>query len=623
MVDLTVYLYKNLNLDLPLPRMTDMNQKEFYKDLLTQKKEFLQSLQSRKSLLGWIRFGTIIFLVIVIYLLAQLSWIYIASAIVVILAVFVRIVFVDLRNRDKINHTKLYILAIEEELLAINENYNSFYNGEAYSPAIHDYAGDMDVLGKASLYQFCNRTETEPGQRLLADWLLAPAHEEEISQRKEAVNKLSEDIPSIIEFRALSKAAKLKEETIDSVEEWLSSPDIFSGFKAWKWLRYLLPAIILTITVLTIFSVLTLGNFYVALFLFAALTHQLDKKIKDIHNKLSLIVEEMEVMQSQLKHLEALQVGGEKLTTLKSSLLSHNTTASAALEKIKKLLERLDIRYNLVLAIPFNILLLWNLQQVLDLEKWKKEEGGNFTNWVKCIAEIECINSFALLRFNYPDWVWTQIKKEHFYIKATALGHPLIPIKKRITNPIEINSEGKVQIITGSNMAGKSTYLRSIGVNVILAMAGAPVCATHFALSPVKLLSSMRVADNLEESTSTFYAELKKLKSIIEKTNSGEKVFVLLDEILRGTNSFDRHKGSVALVKQFLKKDAVAILATHDVELAAVKEEFPNRIDNYHFDVDIEGEELFFDYKLKPGICKSLNASLLMKKIGINLEENF
>ena len=174
-------------------------------------------------------------------------------------------------------------------------------------------------------------------------------------------------------------------------------------------------------------------------------------------------------------------------------------------------------------------------------------------------------------------------------------------------------------LVTGSNMAGKSTYLRSIGVNTVLAMAGGPVCAVTFTISPVQLLSSMRISDNLEESTSTFYAELKKLKAIIDKVNAGEKVFILLDEILRGTNSLDRHTGSAALIKQLIQHKATAVIATHDLGLADIINTFPENILNFHFDVQVNNEELYFDYKLKTGVCTSLNASILMKKIGIEL----
>jgi DNA mismatch repair ATPase MutS len=304
---------------------------------------------------------------------------------------------------------------------------------------------------------------------------------------------------------------------------------------------------------------------------------------------------------------------------LQQDLFANNEAASLKIRKLKKILDRLDIRYNIVLSAPLNLLLLWNLQQALDLEKWKRQYAADVENWFKVLGVFEALNSFAAIHFNNPGWVFPILHDKHFFLEATKLGHPLINKDKRVNNFIQMEDKGELMLVTGSNMAGKSTYLRSVGINVVLAMAGAPVCAASFRLSPVQLISSMRIADNLEESTSTFYAELKKLKTVIDKVNNGEKVFILLDEILRGTNSLDRHTGSEALIKQLIKKKAAGIIATHDLALAAIKTEYPSNILNYHFDVQVNNEELYFDYKLKPGVCTSLNASILMKKIGIEL----
>ncbi|MBA3674387.1 MAG: hypothetical protein H0W75_05425 [Chitinophagaceae bacterium] len=256
---------------------------------------------------------------------------------------------------------------------------------------------------------------------------------------------------------------------------------------------------------------------------------------------------------------------------------------------------------------------------MLDLEKWKLDQQKNINIWFETLGHIEALNSFAILHFNEPAWVFPDLISGNFFIEAKEIGHPLISKNTRVNNSVKINDNEEIMLVTGSNMAGKSTYLRSIGVNVVLAMAGAPVCAKDFKVSHVQLISSMRITDNLAESTSTFYAELKKLKIIIEKVNKGEKVFILLDEILRGTNSLDRHTGSVALIKQLIKHKAAAIIATHDLELAKLKDDYPENIINYHFDVQVSNDELFFDYLLKPGVCTSLNASILMKKIGIEL----
>ena len=263
--------------------------------------------------------------------------------------------------------------------------------------------------------------------------------------------------------------------------------------------------------------------------------------------------------------------------------------------------------------------MLWNLQQALDLEQWKKQYATDVESWFNTLGSFEALNSFATLHFNDPGSCFAVLHAQHFFIAAKELGHPLINKNKRVNNFIDIENRGELMLVTGSNMAGKSTYLRSVGINTVLAMAGAPVCANSFIISPVQLISSMRIADNLEESTSTFYAELKKLKTVIDKVNAGEKVFILLDEILRGTNSLDRHTGSEALIKQLIREKAAAIIATHDLGLAEIQKTYPANILNYHFDVQVNNEELYFDYKLKPGVCTSLNASILMKKIGIEL----
>jgi len=212
-----------------------------------------------------------------------------------------------------------------------------------------------------------------------------------------------------------------------------------------------------------------------------------------------------------------------------------------------------------------------------------------------------------------------KVTEEFFILNAEKMGHPLIPSDRRISNDFETSGGGRTILVTGSNMSGKSTFLRTFGINTVLALAGAPVCASSFTVSNVKIHSSMRISDSLEENISSFYAELRRLNSIIKEAETNPKVFLLLDEILRGTNSNDRFTGSVALIKQLTGYGTVAMVATHDLKLAELSEEMPGKIDNYHFDVKISGEELFFDYKLTPGICTSMNASILMKKMGIKV----
>ena len=351
----------------------------------------------------------------------------------------------------------------------------------------------------------------------------------------------------------------------------------------------------------------------------ALLAFYISKKVTPLHNQVSKMTDELEVLSDSIQLIEQSGFTSTLLQDLQKQFKQQHEKASSQLIQLKKILERLDLRFNFVVFIPLNILLQWDLQQALALEKWKQRNQIHVLTWFTALGEFEALNSLSTLSFNHPTWCFPLLKEEHFFIEGKDIGHPLIPADKCVNNPLLIDKSGELMLVTGSNMAGKSTYLRSIGINTVLAMAGASVCAKYFCLSPVQIISSMRIADNLEESTSTFYAELKKLKTIIDKVNNNEKVFILLDEILRGTNSVDRHTGSAALIKQMIKHKAACIIATHDLDLAKMKEEYPGNILNYHFDVQVSNDELYFDYRLKEGICTSLNASILMKKIGIEL----
>jgi DNA mismatch repair ATPase MutS len=286
---------------------------------------------------------------------------------------------------------------------------------------------------------------------------------------------------------------------------------------------------------------------------------------------------------------------------------------------LDRLLNRFDFRLNVFIFIPLNAFLLWDLWQMHGLNQWRERNRKGVTQWMDALGTMEALGSLALLHFNRPDWCFPEIGEGSFEYAAKGLGHPLIPEGKRVANDFEARGQGQLELVTGSNMAGKSTFLRTAGVNMVLAMAGAPVCASSCRVSKASVVSSMRIADNLEDSTSTFYAELKKLRSIIDKVKRHEPVFILLDEILRGTNSRDRLTGSRALVRQLVREGAVGIIATHDLELANMAEELPGHVHNYYFDVQFHGNELDFDYTLRKGICTTKNAEVLMRQIGIEL----
>ncbi len=596
-----------------------MEPTEFYNKRIFDLEVDLKKLKQRKSSLGWLRFGSIAAIAVAFYVLWSLGFLYVLITSILLLIVFIRLLFADLANKDAIDHVNHLININKDELKFIKGDFYDFPGGNQYAPGDHFYSNDLDIFGRASLFQYINRAASEMGSACLADYLQHPASRDLIYKRQLAIKELSDKTQWRQDLQALGREKQILFSTKHRLENWVVEAPIFSQFKPWAWLRYFLPAVILSVLVLYIFDFIPSGIFYFFLLLFAVIAYQINKIIAPIHEKLSKIADELDVLSVSIGHIEAAKFENELFRELQKNFIQQNKQASGEIKIIKKILDKLDLRYNLVISAPLNILLLWNLQQVLDLEKWKSGNQNNIHTWFETLGHIEALNSFSTLYFNEPGWVFPSVVPEYFFIEGKEIGHPLLLKDKRVNNQIEIKHDGEIMLVTGSNMAGKSTYLRSIGVNVVLAMAGAPVCASAFKVSHVQVISSMRITDNLEESTSTFYAELKKLKTIIEKVNNGEKVFILLDEILRGTNSLDRHTGSVALMKQLIKHHAAAIIATHDLELAKLKNDFPENIINYHFDVQVSNDELYFDYRLKPGVCNSLNASILMKKIGIEL----
>ena len=592
---------------------------EFYNQRIHKLGAELGKLKKRKSSFAWLRLGSIAAIIFAFYILWSFGFIYVFIAAILLVIIFIRLIYADLDNQEKIDHTKRLLQINQDEIRNLHGDYFEFPDGAKHIKRDHPYSNDLDIFGRASLFQYINRTTSEQGSDGLAEFLNRPALIDEIIPRQEAVKELSQKVLWVQDLQSFGKKEPITLSSQRRLEHWIKEPAIFSKFKPWKWLRYLLPAIILTVVGLYIFDYVGDTIFYLTLLIFAVIAYQINKVVAPIHETLTRIAAELNTLSISIDHIEKETFKSPLLQELQKNFLAENQKASKSIIGLKKILDRLDLRYNWPVSIPLNWLLLWNLQQMLDLEKWKENQNEKINNWYDVLAGFESLLSFSTLYFNHPEWTFPKVHAEYFSIKGKEIGHPLIPENKRVDNFIDIPDRDKLMLVTGSNMAGKSTYLRSIGINVVLAMCGSPVCGKEFSVSHVDVISSMRITDNLEESTSTFYAELKKLKTIIDKVNAGEKVFILLDEILRGTNSLDRHTGSKALIKQLIRKKAAAIIATHDLELAHLKEEFSTNILNYHFDVQVNNEELFFDYELKPGICTSLNASILMKKIGIEL----
>ena len=599
--------------------MTYTIPEEYYSNRIIEL-ETKKATQSRlKSRLAWFRFISIITAFIAAWLIWSTSEAVAIMTFFILSGLFIYFLKQDINNNAAIENTNQLIVLNKSELQILQFQFFDLPDGNKYQSAGHSYTNDLDIFGRASLYQYINRTTSQQGNDTLAKWLVSPDKESKIHQKQDAVRELTEKTHWRHQLQAFGVTDGITAATEEKINEWLLGKNKFIHQPFWKVLRVVLPVISLTVLALYIAGLIGSNKFFPSTLLLMILAFSISKKVIPAHLKLSKISPQLETLSNSIAWIENNTFTSLYLQQITNIFAHSPDKASHKIKGLTRILERLDLRLNFVVFIPLNTFLFWDLQQVFALEKWKENNKQDIKDWFNGLADMEAISSIATLRFNHPSWVFPDISNEDAVFESENLGHPLIPANKRVNNNFSTKGVNQLNLITGSNMAGKSTFLRSIGINMVLAMMGAPVCAAKLTLSPMKVMSSMRISDNLEESTSTFYAELKKLKEIIEAVNRNEKVFLLLDEILRGTNSVDRHRGSGALIKQLIHRKAAGVLATHDLDLAKLSDEYPGNIENYHFDVQVANDELYFDYKLKRGICQSMNASILMKKIGIEL----
>ena len=602
------------------------NPLEIYQQQIAKHEAELKKLERRSTLFGWLRLLSMCSFFAGIGLVWFNGLLLFIPLAVLFITLFFIILARHLTIYDAIENLKRLIDISETEIEVLDHHFTDLPDGSGFSegvhrdkPENHDYANDLDIFGRASVFQYINRCTSEQGKKLFADWLSDPASSEIILLRQEAIKELSQKLEWRQQLQSYGIAHSINIVTENKIETWLEEPFEFLNKTHWKLLRFFLPAISFALLILYLTAIITPGIFYPSILLMLAISFGVSKLIMPSFTKLNKVAPQLETLSESVAWIEKGDFKSKLLVELRSKYIDGSVLSSQSIQKLKKILDRTDIRLNPLVFIPLNTFFFWDLQQVLILETWKKENKEHIGDWFHSLAEIESLSSLANLSFNHPGWTFPAIADQHGMVIADSLGHPSILKEKLVTNSFSTEESGGLNLVTGSNMAGKSTFLRSVGVNIVLAMMGSPVCAGSFTVSNMKVISSMRVNDNLEENTSTFYAELKKLKEVIEAVNRNEKVFLLLDEILRGTNSADRHTGSKALIKQLIQDNAAGLIATHDLELAKLADEFPSKLHNYHFDVQVAGDELYFDYKLKRGICTSMNASLLMKKIGIEL----
>ena len=506
----------------------------------------------------------------------------------------------------------------QQELQAINYDTSSFDGGKEFIDPAHLYSYDLDVFGEHSLFQYINRTSTDLGKKRLAHWLNNHLEsKEEIEKRQEGVKELTSEFEMRQHFRILGLLYKGKSADEKEIIAWADSPSYYRK----RTLLRILPTAVTVINVLCIslailgiISASIAGGVFVSFVLFSTIFSKGITKLQTTYGEKLQI---LSTYADQILLTEQKEMHSHILQELKTDLTSQNQTASQAVRQLSKRMNALDQRNNLLMSTILNGLIFWELRQVMRIEKWKEIHASDLFRWIETIGEIDAYCSLATFAYNHPDYIYPTIAAQSFHLQAEALGHPLMDRNKCVRNGIDIEKRPFFIIITGANMAGKSTYLRTVGVNYLLACIGAPVWAKQMKIYPARLVTSLRTSDSLADNESYFFAELKRLKLIIDKLEAGEELFIILDEILKGTNSMDKQKGSFALIKQFMHMNANGIIATHDLLLGTLIESFPQNIRNYCFEADITNNELTFSYQMRNGVAQNMNACFLMKKMGI------
>lgn len=598
-----------------------MNPKNHYTERLSLTKGQLQQVKKQIFRISMLRLTLFIAGVAGIYFFFSQTPLLIVCICLTFLPLFI---LVKIHNRFFIRKEWLETQAriIQEELQALSGDYSSFEDGKEYVNPEHPYSFDLDIFGRRSLFQSINRTCTFFGKDRLAKWLQNHLHEKtSIEKRQEMVREISEHTLFREQFRVAGLVHHGQSSDAEKIQAWSQSPAqyLHAGWvKAFIWGVPVINSLLLITSLIgwTSFSCLGL-SFGIFLVLSFGITKRATyiqetygKQLKSLNGYARLIA---------LAKAEDWKSAG--MLELMERFNLNGQSPVQALQQLSKELDRLDLRNNQFLYVLLEGSIFFQLQEIVRIERWKVRYGQHISEWLETVGELDALCSLGTFAYNHPQYTYPELTEKPFCFLATQMGHPLMPASQCVKNDATIPSRPFFLIITGANMAGKSTYLRTIGVNYLLACVGAPVCCERLKLHPNQLITSLRTSDSLSDNESYFFAELKRLKRIIDLLNQGQQLFIILDEILKGTNSMDKQKGSFDLIRQFMQMKANGIIATHDLLLGSLIKQFPEEIRNYCFEADIKDNELTFSYKLREGVAQNMNACFLMKKMGIILQE--
>jgi hypothetical protein len=594
------------------------NPGDTYKDIIERNKSILPRLKRQHLYISLMRLFVFAGGGILIYFAFSMTSLIGFSALVIIISVFLFLVYLSDSYTKKITFCQNIIRINSDEIRSLDGDFSGFNGGSDLNDPQHDYSSDIDLFGDNSLFQFLNRTVTGIGREYLAGWLTQPySIKDLIKERQEVISELSARLKWRQEFMSIGIDKALNENEIKSLTDWLEDKDTVFSSLPFRIVSFILPAMVITALLLSSLGIVPFSVFTLLFIINLFLTVMVIKKTNMIHEKVSRKHLFLSSFGQMIRTFGKENFSSALLVEIRNRICNSEHSAAREIGELNSIIKAFDSRLNLFVGFILNGLVLWDFHCIVRLEKWRRTEAGYLPVWLRSIGEVDAFISLANYAFNNPEYSFPLPDSAGMVIESSSLGHPLLKKDARICNDFKVVRPGMVYIITGANMAGKSTFLRAVAVNMVLAMTGAPVCALKMSFRPVRLFTSMRTTDSLSAHESYFYAELKRLRGLKERLGRGEDIFFILDEILKGTNSVDKSIGSRKFMQRVLDLGGTGMIATHDLSLGVLQDEYPDRVVNKCFEIEIDGENIKFDYILRDGMTTKMNAAILMKQMGI------
>ena len=594
-----------------------MKPDEYYQKQIDHYTARLKQIKKRRNLITLAKLLTFGYMIFLIYLLINHS-----TQPLLLLGIGAILVFIFLTLWDS---QIIYRQHLIEELLRINTlesdylagNFSALDQGERFNDPAHPYAHDLDLFGEDSLFQHLNRTVTFSGTQKLVSWLLSLSKDPEvIHSRQQAAEELCAEPEWCQHFRAAG--ALHPTQALDAVilKSGPTESPFFSKHSTVRLILWIANTIVIVSWAVTSFTPLPFSiSLVLSLLQLSALALYI-KKINAYHQRLNLFLKTISNYLPLVRLIHDQSFRSPYLQKIRHSLFTPESNSLQALTQLHRIQNSLDQRGNIVIAFILNGLYLKDFHTLLRLDHWRKKYGPDIETWTDVLSEADALISMANYRFNHPAYCLPVICQDRL-LDTEEIGHPLLKSERNVTNDFSIRSLHQIAIVTGANMAGKSTFLRTIGVNLILAQSGNVVCSRYFAFQPMTLFTSMRTTDSLSKDTSYFHAELLRLQQLVNIAQQEDKVFIILDEMLKGTNSVDKLNGSLAFLKRILSYPISGLVATHDLVLGELADDFPEHFFNVCFEIVHSGSQITYDYKLHPGISSNMNASILLKQMGL------